>query len=73
MLEPVPKALEFVVYVRYIQIQALIHITLTLTINSDINSYTLKEEQRPSFIYHTMFLVRWYSLIRGGSVISYSL
>ena len=70
MLEPVPKALEFVVYVRYIQIQALIHITLTLTINSDINRQTIailswKNKDSLSF---PMFLVSWYSMIRGGSV-----
>ena len=53
MLEPVPKALEFVVYVRYIQIQALIHITLTLTINSLILIAILswKNKDPLSFMY----------------------
>lgn len=56
MLEPVPKALEFVVYVRYIQIQALIHITLTLTINSVILIAILswKNKGPLSFMYHVL-------------------
>ena len=68
MLEPVPKALECVVYVRYIQIQALIHITLTLTINSDINRQTIAilSWQNKDPLSFPMFLVRWYSLRKGG-------